>query len=75
MHCFCSTYPHFMYSLLFYFTIAQMFTFLAKEFDAAKYFDTHPALVNRRYNRPRLDMLRTATGGEELNPKLVEVYF
>ncbi|XP_061193352.1 probable U3 small nucleolar RNA-associated protein 11 [Saccostrea echinata] len=29
-----------------------------KEFDAAKYFGTHPSLVNRRYNRPTLDSLK-----------------
>ena len=29
--------------------------FLAKEFDPAKYFDTHPALVGRKYNRRKGD--------------------
>lgn len=30
----------------------------AKEFDAAKYFNTHPSLVNRTYNRPTTEMLK-----------------
>ena len=29
-----------------------------KNFDAAKYFKTHPALVNRTYNRPKLEALK-----------------
>lgn len=29
-----------------------------KEFDAAKYFGTHPSLVNRRFNRPSLENLK-----------------
>ncbi|BFZ00083.1 hypothetical protein BsWGS_03122 [Bradybaena similaris] len=30
----------------------------AKSFDAAKYFDTHPAFVDRAFNRPKLDSLK-----------------
>ena len=32
--------------------------FSVKNFDAAKYFKTHPALVNRTYNRPKLEALK-----------------
>jgi len=31
----------------------------AKEFDAAKFFDTHPAFLDRAYNRPKLDALKS----------------
>ncbi|CAG5116763.1 unnamed protein product [Candidula unifasciata] len=30
----------------------------AQKFDAAKYFDTHPAFVDRAFNRPKLDSLK-----------------
>lgn len=30
-----------------------------KEFDAAKYFKTHPSLVNRTFNRPKLETLKS----------------
>lgn len=30
-----------------------------KKFNAAEYFNTHPSLVNRTYNRPTLEMLKT----------------
>ncbi|KAJ8315859.1 hypothetical protein KUTeg_008009 [Tegillarca granosa] len=31
----------------------------AKEFDAAKHFNTHPSLVHRTFNRPRLETLKS----------------
>ena len=67
------------YSLLFVFSACFFLIFVcnlfstAREFDAAKYFDTHPPLVDRAYNRPRLDMLKSATGAEQLDPKLTKV--
>ncbi|CAL1536419.1 unnamed protein product [Lymnaea stagnalis] len=33
----------------------------AKNFDPAKFFDTHPAFVDRAYNRPKLETLKTGT--------------
>ena len=37
----------------------------AKHFDVAKHFDTLPELAGRRFNRPRMDLLKAAGGGEE----------
>ena len=34
------------------------FVLVAREFDAAKHFDTHPDFVHRSYNRPRIDQLK-----------------
>ncbi|XP_059166976.1 probable U3 small nucleolar RNA-associated protein 11 [Physella acuta] len=33
----------------------------AESFDAAKFFDTHPAFIDRAFNRPKLDALKTGT--------------
>ena len=41
-----------MNSALFYFFIA------AANFDTAKHLNTHPALLGRTFNRPRLDTLQ-----------------
>ena len=38
--------------------ILILLSFTVKEFDAAKYFGTHPSLVNRRFNRPSLENLK-----------------
>ena len=35
--------------------------FAAETFDAAKFLDTHPDLVDRVYNRPRMDRLKSQT--------------
>ena len=35
--------------------------FAAETFDAAKFLDTHPDLVDRVYNRPRMDSLKSQT--------------
>ncbi|KAF8254167.1 U3 small nucleolar RNA-associated protein 11 [Wilcoxina mikolae CBS 423.85] len=40
-----------------------------RNFDPAKYFDTHPDLVDRVYNRPRLAQLAEGGFGEELEGK------
>ncbi|KAL7749844.1 hypothetical protein RI367_004720 [Sorochytrium milnesiophthora] len=37
----------------------------AKHFDPAKHFNTHPSLVNRRHNRPTLDMLEKSSVAAE----------
>ncbi|CAG8592622.1 7344_t:CDS:2, partial [Acaulospora colombiana] len=46
----------------------------AKKFDPAKHFDTLPELVNRKFNRPRIEMLENevilASGDETLLQKL-----
>ncbi|CAG8588718.1 9037_t:CDS:2 [Diversispora eburnea] len=46
----------------------------AKKFDAAKYFDTLPELINRKFNRPRIETLEkeviTAADDERLLQKL-----
>ncbi|XP_005098547.1 probable U3 small nucleolar RNA-associated protein 11 [Aplysia californica] len=42
----------------------------AEEFDAAKFFDTHPAFLDRAYNRPKLDSLRK--GKFSMNPEDLE---
>ena len=37
----------------------MIFLFTAEMFDEAKFLDTHPDLVNRVYNRPRMETLRS----------------
>jgi len=44
----------------------------AKKFDAAKYFDTHPALVGRTYNRLRKDDLKKAKFLGASDPDTIE---
>ncbi|KAK3089560.1 hypothetical protein FSP39_004626 [Pinctada imbricata] len=44
----------------------------AKDFDAAKYFNTHPALVNRTYNRPTLETLEKDRMGGDLDETDIE---
>ena len=68
------------YSLLFVFSACFFFLILFAIYSLQQenlmrpsIFDTHPSLVDRAYNRPRLDMLKSATGAEQLDPKLTKV--
>ena len=49
------------------------FFFTAREFDAAKHFDTHPAFVDRKCNRPKRSMLEGATVDLEQNEETMRV--
>jgi U3 small nucleolar RNA-associated protein 11 len=44
----------------------------AKSFDLAKRLDTHPDLLSRRINRPRLGMLKTMSLTESLDPTITK---
>ena len=50
----------------------------AKAFDAAKFFDTHPAFLDRAYSRPKMDSLKNgnfAMDAEDLQVNLVAFLF
>ena len=47
--------------------------FTAREFDAAKHFDTHPAFVDRKCNRPKRSMLEGAAVDLEQNEETMRV--
>lgn len=49
--------------------------FPAKEFDAAKYFNTHPSLVNRTYNRPTTEMLKKGFHNDNMDEATLQVRF
>jgi len=45
-----------------------------KEFDVAAHFDTHPSLLGRKANRPRLKQLETGNFADATEPAAKEAY-
>ena len=52
---------------------SKVLLFAAETFDAAKFLDTHPDLVNRAYNRPRMETLKSQTMSNRLDDETLAV--
>ena len=53
--------------------VAFLFGFAEREFDPAKHFDTHPDLVDQKFNRPTRKMLQQTAAKAHLNEDTIVI--